>query len=93
MEMLKGLVLEFWEWVPKWEFYGALGLTAVLWLVRQYALSRLVLIVAAVAWVAGFAISRSDVAAGLGPTVLHFAMLVGGGAAVALFWFLFLRNP
>jgi hypothetical protein len=93
MEMLKGLAREFWLWVPKWQFYGALGLTAVLWLVRQYALSRLVLIVAAVAWAVGFTISRTNVAAGVGPAVLHFAMLAGASAAVALFWFLFLRNP
>jgi hypothetical protein len=93
MEMLKGLAYEFWLWVPKSQFYGALGLTAVLWFVRQYALSRLVLIVAAVAWAVGFTISRSDAVAALGPNVLYFAMLAGAAAAVALFWFLFLRNP
>ena len=93
MEMLKGLAYEFWQWVPKWQFYGAIGLTAVLWFVRQYALSRLVLIVAAVAWVVGFTISRSDAMSRIGPNVLHLAMLAGAAAAVTLFWFLFLRNP
>ena len=92
MEMLKGLA-EFWRWVPKSQFYGALGLAAVLWFVRQYALSRLVLIVAAVAWGVGFALWRWDAVKALGPNVIYFAMLAGGAAAVALFWFLFLRNP
>ena len=93
MEMLRGLTHEFWVWVPKSQLYGALGLAAVLWFVRLYALSRLVLIVAAVAWAVGFTISRSEAVAALGPNLLYFAMLAGGAAAVALFWFLFLRNP
>jgi len=93
MDVLKGLVYEFWQWVPKWQFYGALGLTVVLWLFRKSALSRLVLIVAAVAWAAGFALHESEMVAGLGATALHFAVFAGGAGAVALFWFLFLRSP
>jgi hypothetical protein len=93
MDMLKGLVREFWQWVPKLQFYGVLGLTVVLWLVRKYALSQLVLIVAALAWVLGFAVSRSDMAAGLGSTAVHLGMLVMGAAVVFVFWFVFLRNP
>jgi len=92
MDMLKGLLRAFWEWVPKWQFYGALGLTVVLWLVRKTALSRLVLVVAAVAWGVGFALSRSDMVAGLGATALHLAVFAGGAAAVAFFWFLFIRS-
>jgi hypothetical protein len=93
MDILKELAQQFWSWLPKSQLYGALGLAVVLWLVRQYTLSRFVLVVAVVAWVVGFAVSQSNVVAGVGPNVLYVGMLAGAGAAVAIFWFVFLRNP
>jgi len=92
MEVFKQKLLEFWEWVPKWQFYGALGLAVVLWVVRRYSLAHVVLVVAGLAWFVGFVISRTDMAEGLGTNALNFAVLAGGAAAAVLAWFLFIRK-
>lgn len=92
MEFLKQRMLEFWEWVPKWQFYGVLGVAVVLWVVRRYRLTQLVLVVAALAWFVGFVVSRTDVASGIGSNALNFAVLAGGAAAAVLAWFLFIRK-
>jgi len=92
MEFLKQKVLEFWEWIPKWQFYGALGLAAILWVVRRYSLAQVVVVVAALAWFVGFALSRSDVGSGFGTNALNFAMLAGAAVAAVLAWFFFIRK-
>ena len=92
MDALLEKLQVFWDWIPKWQFYGAVVLTVLLWVVRQFALSRLVLMVALVAWVIGFTISRTDMAQGFGAHALNFAVLGGGALAVILFWFLLIRK-
>lgn len=92
MDLLRQRLSEFWEWVPKWQFYGVLGLAVALWVVRQYALSRVVLVVAGVAWFVGFVVQGTDMGKGLGANVLNFAMLSGGVVAVVLAWYFFVRR-
>jgi len=91
MELMKQKLLEFWQWIPKWQFYGAMGLAVVLWVVRRYSLATLVVLVAGFAWVLGFIVKHTDVAGGFGTTALGFAM-IGGAAASILAWFLFIRK-
>ncbi len=94
MDDLMDKLRAFWEWVriPWWKFYAPLAAAFVLWVVRQFALSRLVLMVALVAWVVGFTVSRTDMAQGFGAQALNFAVLGGGALAVILFWFLLIRK-
>ncbi len=92
MEYLKQQVLEFWQWVDKIQFYGVMGLAVVLWVVRRYRLTQLVIVVAALAWFVGFVVSRTDVASGIGSNALNFAVFAGGAVAAVLAWFLFIRK-
>ena len=82
----------FWEWIPKWQFYGAIVLAAVLWVVRQFSVAQVVLVVAAIAWFVGFIISQTDMAEGIGGNALNFAMLGAGALGVILFWYFLIRK-
>ena len=92
MEFLKQRVLDFWEWVPKWQFYGALGLSVVLWIVRRYSLAQLVIVVAGLAWFVGFVLGRTNVGSTFGSNVMQFGMLTGAALMAVLAWFLFIRK-
>ena len=92
MGSLREIVGAFWDWVPKWQFYPVLVASVALWVVRYFALSKAVILVAAIAWFLTFVVSRTDMGKGIGTNALNFAMLGAGALAVILGWFFFIRK-
>ena len=93
MDLIKQQLLEFWQWIPEWQFYGVIGLAVLLWVVRRYSLAQVIVVVAVLAWFVGFVVHGTDVGAGIGANALNFAVLGGGAVAAVLAWYFFIRKP
>jgi len=88
---LEQLLSDISAHIPRWQLYGALAAAVGLWIFRQYALAKLVIVVAFFAWLMAYAVDNMDLAAGVGANAWQLAILVGSIVIVIAMWVHFVR--
>jgi hypothetical protein len=88
---LKTLLSDVADHIPVWQVFGALGAAGVLWVVRQRALAKLVVVVAFFAWLMSYAADSLNLRAGLSDNAWQLAVV--GASLVVIFglWLRFIR--